>query len=410
MGLIMPQAYSELQVAFGNILWKSGTAFMGTLDHAISAPRNYTFPDIAGTITLTTGAQILSSKSIDADTNTITNIDNADIKAGANIDAAKIGTGVVSTTEYGYLDGVTSAIQSQLNTNVTGVNIGSGQGSVFAQKVGTDLQFKKLRAGTGISLTNYSNNVLINSTALDDSGNVAWSSGTAFLAKLDHSNTADRTYTFPDVAAGTITLTSAPQTLTTKTMDGKSNTFLNLGRQQDFIKTGGTAWYSGMITTGGATTEAMTANVMRASPLIVTKGFAIDRIQFEISTTPGVGFMTVGIYNSTVNGTLYPHKLIISGTAKDTNSAGLKTDTISATLQDNTLYWLVYNTNGTATTREMPAANVANVLGSTGVAGPNKSIGWTVARTYNGTLPTTFPAGGTVMASGANPLIEVRAS
>ena len=40
---------------------------------------------------------------------------NADISNTAAIDAAKIGTGVVSNTEFGYLDGVTSAIQTQLN-------------------------------------------------------------------------------------------------------------------------------------------------------------------------------------------------------------------------------------------------------------------------------------------------------
>ncbi|HBS45986.1 MAG TPA: hypothetical protein DEA91_18695, partial [Paenibacillus sp.] len=40
---------------------------------------------------------------------------NADVNAAAGIDAAKIGTGVVSNAEFGYLDGVTSGIQGQLN-------------------------------------------------------------------------------------------------------------------------------------------------------------------------------------------------------------------------------------------------------------------------------------------------------
>lgn len=43
---------------------------------------------------------------------------NADIASGANIDAAKLGTGVVSNTEFNYLDGVTSAIQTQLDAKV----------------------------------------------------------------------------------------------------------------------------------------------------------------------------------------------------------------------------------------------------------------------------------------------------
>jgi hypothetical protein len=52
-------------------------------------------------------------------------LDAADMPTGIN--ANKIGTGVVSTTEFGYLDGVTSAIQTQIDskqaTLVSGTNI-----------------------------------------------------------------------------------------------------------------------------------------------------------------------------------------------------------------------------------------------------------------------------------------------
>jgi hypothetical protein len=52
-------------------------------------------------------------------------LDAADMPTGIN--AANIGAGVVSSTEFGYLDGVTSAIQTQLNakqaTLVSGTNI-----------------------------------------------------------------------------------------------------------------------------------------------------------------------------------------------------------------------------------------------------------------------------------------------
>jgi len=48
-------------------------------------------------------------------------IDNgvvSDAKVATGIDAAKIGAGAVSNTEFGYLDGVTSAIQTQLDSKV----------------------------------------------------------------------------------------------------------------------------------------------------------------------------------------------------------------------------------------------------------------------------------------------------
>ena len=72
--------------------------------------------DIDSTVATLTGTQILTNKSIDSDNNTITNIVNADIKSAAAIDATKIANGSVSNTEFQYLDGVTSAIQTQINT------------------------------------------------------------------------------------------------------------------------------------------------------------------------------------------------------------------------------------------------------------------------------------------------------
>lgn len=62
------------------------------------------------------GSTTLTNKTINADNNTITNIDNNEIKAAAAIDAAKIADGTISSTEFQYLNGVTSAIQTQLTT------------------------------------------------------------------------------------------------------------------------------------------------------------------------------------------------------------------------------------------------------------------------------------------------------
>ncbi|MGM0386105.1 MAG: hypothetical protein ACQERF_09025 [Actinomycetota bacterium] len=66
---------------------------------------------------------------------------NADISAAAAIQATKIGAGNVSDTEFGYLDGVTSAIQTQLNGKQATLGAGDvtttliGDGQVTADKL-----------------------------------------------------------------------------------------------------------------------------------------------------------------------------------------------------------------------------------------------------------------------------------
>lgn len=69
----------------------------------------------------------LTNKSIDSANNTITNIVNADIKSDAAIDATKIANGTISNTEFQYLNGVSSNIQTQLDAkgDITAVSAGS---------------------------------------------------------------------------------------------------------------------------------------------------------------------------------------------------------------------------------------------------------------------------------------------
>lgn len=101
-------------------------------------------------------SQTLTNKSIDADANTITNIENADIKAAAAIALNKLaattasralvsdGSGFISpatttAAEIGFVNGVTSAIQTQLNakqsSTLTSAHILVGNGSNLAADV-----------------------------------------------------------------------------------------------------------------------------------------------------------------------------------------------------------------------------------------------------------------------------------
>ena len=70
----------------------------------------------------TDGTQSLTNKTIDSDLNTISNLTDANLKAGAAIDATKIADGTVTNAEFQYIGGLTSDAQTQFNTQATNLN------------------------------------------------------------------------------------------------------------------------------------------------------------------------------------------------------------------------------------------------------------------------------------------------
>ena len=101
-----------------------------------TADRTVSLPNATDTLVGKATTDTLTNKSIDSDNNTITNLVNADIKSSAAIEFSKMenltasralvsdGSGDVSvsavtSTEIGYLDGVSSNIQTQLDTKTT---------------------------------------------------------------------------------------------------------------------------------------------------------------------------------------------------------------------------------------------------------------------------------------------------
>jgi hypothetical protein len=123
-------------------------------------------------------------------------LDAADMPTGIN--AANIGTGVVSSTEFGYLDGVTSAIQTQINskqaTLVSGTNIktinstsllGSGDITISANPSGVSgaIQFSNGSAfasdAANLFWDDTNNRLGVGTNAPSATGHLAGSSNTA---------------------------------------------------------------------------------------------------------------------------------------------------------------------------------------------------------------------------------------
>jgi len=116
---------------------------------------------------------------------------NADIAAGANIAATKLATGLVTDIEFNYLDGVTSAIQTQLNAKqasgnyvsaLTGDVTAAGPGSVAATVAAVG-GVSAANVATGANLANAASNLNTANTIVkrDASGNFSAGTITATL-------------------------------------------------------------------------------------------------------------------------------------------------------------------------------------------------------------------------------------
>lgn len=146
-------------------------------------------------------------------------LDMSQVPTG-QLPAARVGGGTVSDTEYGYLDGVTSAIQTQLNGKLATNGNASSLTSIPAGQLTGSVADARLSAN--VDLLNAAQTFTARKTFPSAGANAAQIP--AILGGA--SNTSG--HVVPNVADDTFALLAAAQTLTNKTISGSSNTLTNI--------------------------------------------------------------------------------------------------------------------------------------------------------------------------------------
>jgi len=160
----------------------------------------------------------------------------------------------------------------------------------------------------------------------------------------------------------------------------------------------GESWYLNALVGGVSNTSfASETNKLFALPFFSTTARTVDRIAFRVVSGVASSAVIAGIYSDTSDTDHYPASLLVSGSAQDCSTTGAKSSTVSQVIAADTMYWLVINTNGTGCTlATLGTSTLMAVLGWSSAL-TAQQLGWHVARTYDGTLPSSFPAGASVM-------------
>jgi hypothetical protein len=156
------------------------------------------------------------------------------------------------------------------------------------------------------------------------------------------------------------------------------------------------AWYIGGILTqpyGGGVlgSNSPSPNILYAVPYLTGHGGVVDDIRYEVTATGGVG--RCGIYTSTSHYNPYPDQLLLDSGENVHSTTGIKSTTTSTRLPENSLVWFVYLQSLTSNVRAISAGSGWFFLGSDSSMSTSIRGRITISYSY-GSLPATFPAGG----------------
>lgn len=180
------------------------------LDGIASGANNYTHPNHTGDVTSTGDGVTAIAPGV---------IVNADIHTSAAIDASKIADGSVSNTEYQYINGVTSAIQTQINgkqaADATLTSLAAYNTNGLLTQTAADTFAGRTIAGTTNRIAVTNGNGVSGNPTLDIGSDVVTLTGTQTLT--------NKTLTNP-VVSGVVTVPAGSDAAPAITASGDANT------------------------------------------------------------------------------------------------------------------------------------------------------------------------------------------